>query len=125
MMMLKIMLVDDNPDVIFSVKDSLESLDPEITVTGVLSGVECLRKVRADKPDLILMDIMMPGMDGWEVVARLKADKATSGIPIIYLTGKTDGLSKTLSAVTSLDYIEKPFNTVDLRERIAKVLKKK
>ena len=120
----RIMIVDDNPDVLFSVKDGLEALDEGLEVLGVISGKECLAKVRAFKPDLILMDVMMPGMDGWEVVASLKNDKDTADIPIVYLTGKTDELSKSMGSLTALDYIEKPFNTVDLVERINHVIKR-
>ena len=119
----KIMIVDDNSDVLYSVKEGLETMEPNFTVVGVLSGQECLDKVNDVKPDLILMDIMMPGMDGWDVVGKLKTDDATAKIPIIFLTGKCDPFSKSMGALTSADYITKPFPIVDLYERVIKVLR--
>jgi CheY-like chemotaxis protein len=120
----KIMVVDDNPDILYSVRNGLETLDPDMSVMGVSSGKECLDTVKDVKPELILMDIMMPGMDGWDTVAKLKTDKSTADIPIIFLTGKGDPFSKSMGTLTSADYIVKPFHTVDLRDRILKALKK-
>jgi DNA-binding response OmpR family regulator len=77
------------------------------------------------RPDVILMDIMMPEMDGWDVVAKMKTNKDLSKIPIIYLTGKTDDLSKGMGSLTSEDYIEKPFDPQDLRSRIFLVMTRK
>ncbi len=114
----KILVVDDNPDVIYSIKEGLKNIAPSLQIIGVESGQECLDSIGEMMPDLILMDIMMPGLDGWEVVARLKSNDATSSIPIIFLTGKTDDLSKSMGLLTSQDYLEKPFEPQDLMDRI-------
>ena len=119
-----VLIVDDNKDILFSVKESLES-DPACRVECAQSGIECLEKMKSLKPDVILMDIMMPEMDGWDVVAKIKTNKGQAKIPVIYLTGKTDDLSKGMGSLTSEDYIEKPFDPADLRARIFLVMAKK
>ncbi len=118
----KILVVDDNPDVLYTVKDGLETIEPSFKVSCVESGQECLDTINEINPDIVLIDIMMPGMDGWEVVGRLKADDMTAKIPIIYLTGKTDDVTRNMSSLTSADFIEKPFDTQDLKERILKAI---
>ena len=119
-----VLIVDDNKDILFAVKESLES-DPAYGVECAQSGIECLEKMKSLKPDVILMDIMMPEMDGWDVVAKIKTNKDEAKIPVIYLTGKTDDLSKGMGSLTSEDYIEKPFDPADLRARIFLVMTKK
>jgi two-component system alkaline phosphatase synthesis response regulator PhoP len=119
-----VLIVDDNKDILFSVKESLES-DPAYSVECAKSGIECLEKMKSLNPDVILMDIMMPEMDGWDVVAKIKTNKDQAKIPVIYLTGKTDDLSKGMGSLTSEDYIEKPFDPADLRARIFLVMAKK
>lgn len=120
----KILAVDDNPDILFSIKDGLETIEPSMEVTGVSSGKECLEKAGQVNPDIILMDIMMPAMDGWEVVAQLRKMQDVKDVPIVFLTGKTDDLSKSMGSIASEDYIEKPFKPEDLRDRIRKVLER-
>ena len=118
----KVLIVDDNPPMIFSVKAGLEDIDPSFEVAGVESGEECLAYLKTNRPDLILMDIMMPEMDGWDVTARIKENEELKDIPIIFLTAKGDSLSKGLGMLTSEDYVEKPFDSLDLKRRIDKVL---
>lgn len=120
---INIMVVDDNPNILYSVKEGLESFDESFHVERAMGGTECLEKIKKMKPDLILMDIMMPELDGWEVVAILRSQPETKDIPIIYLTAKTDDLSRGLGSLTSKDYVEKPFDTEDLRNRILNALK--
>ena len=117
-----IMLVDDNLDLLYSVKKGLESLSKYEVVT-VESGIKCLRSLKKMKPDLILLDIMMPGMDGWDVCAKIKSDKKTENIPIVFLTAKTDPISKSMGMLASADYITKPFDMKDLKKRIDSVIK--
>jgi len=120
-----IILVDDNPDVIYSVKEGLELISKNYEIVGVQSGKECLDLLKKQKPDLILLDIMMPVMDGWDVCAKIKSNKKTEDIPIIFLTAKTDPISKGIGKLASADYVEKPFDMFDLKKRIDKVLMKK
>jgi two-component system alkaline phosphatase synthesis response regulator PhoP len=123
-MKISVLAVDDNKDILFAVRESLES-DSSFSVACASSGKECLNRLKHHKPDVILMDIMMPEMDGWDVVAKIKTNKDLSRIPVIYLTGKTDDLSKGMGSLTSDDYIEKPFDPADMRARIMMVMTKR
>ncbi|MEE8357829.1 MAG: response regulator [Candidatus Hydrothermarchaeales archaeon] len=120
----RVLIVDDDPHIIYSVKAGLEDIDPSFEVTGVSGGEECLELLKTERPDLILMDIMMSKIDGWDTTAKIKENEELNGIPIIFLTAKTDLLSKGMGMLTSEDYIEKPFDTVDLKNRIDTVLAK-
>ena len=117
-----IMVVDDNPDLIYSVKEGLKSVAKDYDIIGAESGKKCIDALKKQKPDIILLDIMMPGMDGWDVCAKIKANKQTEDIPIIFLTAKTDPISKSMGRLASKDYIEKPFDVRDLKKRIDAVL---
>lgn len=119
-----VLIVDDNKDILFAIKELLES-DPSYSVECAGSGKECLEKMKSVTPDLIIMDIMMPEMDGFEVVARIKADEAAKNIPVIFLTAKTDKLSKGIGKAMSVEYIEKPFDPADLKGRIEKIIKRR
>lgn len=116
---IKVLLVDDNKDVLYTVKQSLEQLDPAYEVIEASSGQECLDKVDS-KPDIILLDIMMPGMDGYGVAEQLQGNPDTKNIPIIFLTAKSDKLSKERGSILARDYIEKPFDP----KKLDKIIKK-
>ena len=121
---IKIMAVDDNKDVLFSIKEGLNSIS-DYEVQTASSGEKCINALEEGNiPNLILMDIMMPEMDGWELTTKIKRNEDWKDIPIIFLTAKTDDLSKGLGSLTSEDYVEKPFEILDLKERIDTVLKK-
>ena len=122
----KIMVVDDNPDVLLSIKKGLEALEPDFEVVGVESGKKCIELLKnGEIPDLIVLDIMMPGLSGWEVYNRIKENLDWSEIPIIFLTARTDETVRRVGRFLGDDYIEKPFETNELKERIKKVLRKK
>jgi len=72
-------------------------------------------------PDLILLDIMMPVMSGWEVLNRLREKAKWRNIPIVFLTARTDTFNKTFGITVTMDYIEKPFEIKDVKDRIEKV----
>ncbi len=113
----KILVVDDHPTNILLLKRVLEKAAMEVFTAE--DGKQCLEKVKGISPDIILLDIMMPGMDGTEVCERLKKDNETKSIPVIFITakdskeGKLEGLN--LGAV---DYITKP---IDIDETLARV----
>lgn len=120
-----IMIVDDESDVIYTIKQGLEKLNPNYKVVGAESGKECLEFLENNQiPDLILLDIMMPGMSGWEVLNRLREKAKWRNIPIVFLSAKTDAFSKTFGITVAMDYIEKPFEIVDVKNRIEKVFQK-
>jgi DNA-binding response OmpR family regulator len=122
MMAKKIMVVDDNPDVIFSVKSGLENVTDDFRIIGVESGKKCLEFLETEKPDLILLDIMMPGMSGWKTFDKIKENESWKKIPVVFLTARTDRVAKNAGGFLGEDYVEKPFNIKDLKLRIDQVL---
>ena len=123
MMKKKIIVVDDEPDLIHTVKLILEDLSDEYEVIGVDSGMQCLELLKNNQiPDLILLDIMMPGMNGWDVAAEIKKNPIWNKIPLVFLTAKTDSFSKTFGSIVSEDYITKPFEMKELKKIIDKFL---
>jgi CheY-like chemotaxis protein len=124
--MKKIMLVDDEKDQIFSIKTGFEQEYPnEYEIIGVESGKKCIELLEKNvEPDLILLDIMMPEMDGWEVFDKIKANQSWRKIPIIFLTARSDGLAKSAGSMIADDYIEKPIDIQELKIRIDNILKK-
>jgi putative two-component system response regulator len=121
-MVKKIIVVDDNPDVIFSVKNGLESLSEDYDIQGANSGEKCLELLQTLIPDLILLDIMMPGMSGWKTFDKIKENQSWKEIPIIFLTARTDRVAKNAGGFLGDDYVEKPFDINDLRGRIEKYI---
>lgn len=124
----KILLVDDDADFVESTRTVLESKQYKI-ITAV-NGDEALRKARAEKPDLILLDIIMPVEDGFSAAEQLKKDKTLSTIPVLMLTSyasKGSGTSIPRRRGMELeyeDYIDKPVTPQDLLAAVEKHLKK-
>jgi two-component system response regulator VicR len=123
--MTKIMVVDDEPDLLEVVKLILESDGYQVVTAS--SGQEALNKIEKEMPDLVLLDIIMPKMDGWEVFSRIKSNPMTHEIPVIMLTAKDQRIDKLigLHVVRVDDYITKPFGRAELLERIKRVLQEK
>jgi two-component system response regulator VicR len=121
----KIMVVDDEPDVVDLVKLVLKS--DGFRVVTAYSGKEALDKIDREMPDLVLLDIMMPQMDGWEVYSRIRANPNTKDIPVAMLTAKSQSIDKMigLHVVKVDDYITKPFGRSELLERVKRILKEK
>ncbi len=121
-MIKKIMIVDDNPDILLSIKNGLEVVAGDYEVIGVESGEKCLELLETETPDLILLDIMMPEMSGWETYDRIKENEAWRKIPLVFLTARTDKISRDAGDFLGEDYIEKPFEIDNIMERIDKIL---
>ena len=123
----KILVVDDEPMIITSIKIGLESVGGDYEIIGANSGEECFKLLeRGDKPDLILLDIMMPGMNGWKVHDKLKAkDSPYNDIPIIFLTAANNEDYREVGSWFGEDYIEKPFDVMELKKSIDRVLNKR
>ena len=120
-----ILVVDDCPDISFTIKQRLKDLGAEYNISSVESGEKCLEQLENNKiPDLILLDIMMCGITGWEVFDRLQENQSWKNIPIIFLTARTDKIAKTAGSYLAADYIEKPFEIKDLKKRIDNILNK-
>ena len=93
-------------------------------VLGAIGGTQGLEVMKSSKPDLILLDLMMPDMDGWEVYRRMKADKELTDIPVIIVTAKAQSIDKALGLKVAKvdDYITKPFGPHELLESVNRVL---
>ncbi len=119
----KILVVDDERDALVPLKMSLES--DNYNVVEAYDGYEAIKKAHTENPDLILLDIILPGLNGYEVCSRLKTDKQTELIPIIMLTAKDEINNKIEGLETGADgYITKPFNLNELKARIHTVLRR-
>jgi DNA-binding response OmpR family regulator len=124
--MKKIMFVDDEKDQIFAVKSGFETLYPDqYEIIAVNSGKQCFDFLKKKIiPDLILLDIMMPKMDGWEVFDKLRGNDAWKHIPVIFLTARSDGFAVNAGRMIGDDYVEKPVEIDELKTRIEAVLEK-
>jgi CheY-like chemotaxis protein len=108
-----IMVVDDNPDIITIVRTILEGKG--FNVLSAASGAECLAALKTQKPDLIVLDIMMPEMDGLEVLTRLKAMSEFTNVPVVLLTAKVQYEDVLGGYKLGADYyITKPFTSTQL-----------
>lgn len=122
----KILIVDDESDVILAMKTGLQDLDQTYEIMGVTSGKECFELLnKGYRPDLILLDIMMPIINGWEVQRRLREHPSWTTIPMIFLTAVTDKTSKKIGDIVAEGFIEKPFEVSDVKKRIDAVLVKR
>lgn len=94
-------------------------------VRGAASGAEGLKMIREQKPDLILLDLMMPEMDGWEVYQQIKAEERTKNIPVVVVTAKAQSIDRVLGLHIAKvdDYIAKPFSPQELLNSVERVLK--
>ena len=121
----KILCIEDEPEMIDLMRLILGRRGFE--VLGAPGGTEGLRMVREDHPDLVLLDLMMPDMDGWEVYQQMKADPALRDIPVIVVTAKAQNIDKVLGLHIAKvdDYIAKPFSPQELMDSVDKVFNKK
>jgi len=112
-----ILIVDDTPENLTVLRQILN--EQGYRVRPALSGEIALKTIRADLPDLILLDIVMPGMDGYEVCAKLKADKATRDIPVIFISALKEIEDKVRAfSEGGVDYISKPFQAEEILARV-------
>lgn len=116
--MTKILVVDDDPTLLRFLQDFLR--EEKYSVIAAANGNEALRQAYREHPDLVVLDVMMPGMDGWEVTARLRE---LSDVPIILLTAKSSEADKLRGFGLGVDdYLTKPFSFAELNARIQAVL---
>jgi two-component system alkaline phosphatase synthesis response regulator PhoP len=117
----KILVADDEPYILMALTDAVE-MEGYDCVTAI-NGKEAVEKAREELPDLILLDIMMPYKDGYEVCEELKADDQTKDIPVIMLTAKSQQVDiERGKEVGADDYITKPFRPSTLRKKFNEVL---
>ena len=117
----KIMYAEDEPDIQAVAKVALEMLGGfKVRLCG--NGQEALAAVREFAPDLILLDVMMPGMDGPSTLERLRADPATAGIPVIFLTAKVQPAEVVhYQSLGALNVIAKPFDPMTLAAQVRQI----
>lgn len=121
----RILCIEDEPEMIDLIRLILSRRGFE--VQGAAGGVEGIKLVREMLPDLVLLDLMMPDMDGWEVYQQMKADDAMRNIPVIVVTAKAQNIDKVLGLHIAKvdDYIAKPFGPQELMDSVEKILGKK
>lgn len=118
----KILIIDDEKDFSYFVKENLELVTNYEIITAN-RGKKGIRAALKEEPDLILLDVMMPGIDGFEVLKRLKENEETYHIPVIMLTAKNEDESKAkASGLYADDYIVKPVETRILMSKIHRIL---
>ena len=125
-------MVASDAKVILCIEDEQEMIDlirlilgrRGFDVRGANNGEEGLKIIQNDHPDLVLLDLMMPDMDGWEVYQQMKADEATKNIPVIVVTARAQSIDKVLGLHIAKvdDYIAKPFSPQELLNSVDAVL---
>ena len=117
----RVLMVDDVPDNLSLLHDALD--EHGYTVLAATNGEAALACARQGRPDIVLLDAMMPGMDGFEVCKRLKADPATAAIPVIFLTAKAQAseIEEGLR-LGAAGYLTKPFDPLQLKDDLEAVL---
>ena len=127
--------MDESIKRVVYVEDELEMIDlvrlilgrKGYEVIGADGGREGLDTIRKELPDLVLLDLMMPDMDGWDVYQQMKAEPSTRSIPVIIITAKAQNIDKVLGLHIARvdDYISKPFSPQELTDSVEKVLAKR
>lgn len=121
--MVKIMAVDDEPDIIRLIGKVLKKAG--YGFVGCSSGKECLKKYKKEKPDLLMLDVMMPGMSGWDIYKEIKKINKTQ--KVLFLTAMTveSDARDTMDELGVSDYLSKPFEPYELTERVKTILERK
>ena len=120
----KILVADDDVDILALVVRHVKSLDVDVVEAN--DGEEALRIARKEKPDLIVLDVMMPGMSGWEVCRAVREDDDLANTGVIMLTGIGERLNEMTSPLYGADdFLDKPFDVDDLETKIRVVLEKR
>jgi DNA-binding response OmpR family regulator len=118
----RVVCIEDEPEMIDLVRLILGRKG--FHVIGANGGIEGLETVRREEPDLVLLDLMMPDMDGWEVYQQMKADDVLRDIPVVVVTAKAQSIDKVLGLHIAKvdDYITKPFGPQELLESVEKII---
>ena len=118
---LRVLVVDDEAPIRLLCRVNLEA--EQMNVLEAADGLSGLEAARRERPDVILLDVMMPGLDGWRVAEELLDDPETSAIPIVFLTARAEIRDRARGLdLGGLDYVTKPFNPVELAALIREVI---
>ena len=115
-----VLVVDDDPVIVNLLKVNFEMEGYDVLTAA--DGEEGLERARTARPDAVVLDVMMPKMDGLQVAAALKADAATRDIPVLLVSAKAQSSDVHAGREVANDYITKPFDPLDLLERVAKLI---
>jgi DNA-binding response OmpR family regulator len=116
-----LLIADDDPEILTML--SLRLGKKGYTVLEAADGNQTLRQAREKQPDLVILDVMMPGKNGWEVARELRSDPQLRNIGIVMLTAIGEKVNELTSPIYGADdYVDKPFDFADLEERIKKVI---
>ena len=117
----RVLIADDEPNIVVSLEYLMKREGYAVTVAR--DGVQALAAIRAERPDLVLLDVMMPGKSGFEVCSEVRADELLAGMKIVLLTakGRDTDVEKGL-ALGADAYVTKPFSTRELAERVRQLL---
>jgi excisionase family DNA binding protein len=119
-----IMIVDDEPDILDMIEDLMRTGDEDVEVVKAQNGVEALLMIGERKPDLLILDLRMPGMNGYEVCRKLKSGPGTQIIRIVAISGDHDPVVRARILETGADlFFTKPIDVVEFRESCFKLLK--
>ena len=119
--MTRVLVIDDEAPIRLLCRVNLEA--EGMVVLEAPDGPSGLEVARYEAPDVILLDVMMPGLDGWRVAEQLLEDPATAGVPVVFLTARADLRDRARGMdLGGLDYITKPFNPVELAALVASVV---
>jgi len=117
----KILIADDDLEILALVKRHLAKLD--VDVVEATDGEEALSQAKSEKPDLVILDVMMPGMSGWEVCRAIREDRSLEKTAVLMLTGIGERLNEMTSPLYGADaYLDKPFDFGDLDDRIKEIM---
>jgi len=117
----RVLVIDDEAPIRLLCRVNLEAEGMEVAEAP--DGPSGLDAARTESPDVILLDVMMPGLDGWRVAEQLLEDRATAGIPVVFLTARADLRDRARGMdLGGLDYITKPFNPVELASLVSSVV---
>jgi DNA-binding response OmpR family regulator len=121
---MKVLVADDDLEILALVARHVKSLGAEVLEAS--DGEEALRVARREKPDLIVLDVMMPGMSGWEVCRAVREDDALASTGVVMLTGIGERLNEMTSPLYGADdFLDKPFELDDLESKIKETLEKR
>jgi DNA-binding response OmpR family regulator len=121
--MTTVLVIDDEAPIRLLCRVNLEA--EGMAVLEAANGPDGLEQAKGERPDVILLDVMMPGLDGWQVAERLLEDDGTAGIPIVFLTARAEFRDRARGLdVGGIDYVTKPFNPLELAPLVRSVLER-
>ena len=121
--MTRVLVIDDEPPIRLLCRVNLEA--EKMSVLEASDGPSGLEVAKQERPDVILLDVMMPGLDGWRVAERLLEDERTNQIPIIFLTARAEFRDRARGLdIGGVEYITKPFNPIELAPTVRRLLER-